>query len=352
VGSVEGETPAEGGCDVLDLLAHLVDKSLVRVESEGARVRYRLLETVRQYAGEKLARAGETGDTRRRHRDFYLARGERWHPWGDGGVPIDGTDDDSFRVALEWSLAADDADASLRLAAALWFYWLYSGYELEGCAWLERCLATPPQPHIPARAASLIGLANLSLISGHRDIQQAKGLFDEALSLAVELDDREAESVAQRFLAVAALEHGDANRAKELAGEALTVSEASGLFLGAGYCPHTLGWVAMARGDAQEARGHFERAVEIGRQHEEAGEAALTCHALAALAPLVAYSGEVELADALADQSVEAARRLRLRQLLVMTLVRSAEAAILTGGGERAEAALSEALRLLGDLGA
>jgi hypothetical protein len=66
----------------------------------------------------------------------------------------------------------------------------------------------------------------------------------------------------------------------------------------------------------------------------------------------VAFSGEVELAGVLADESVEGARRLRHHQLLVMTLVRSAEAAILAGGGERAESALAEALRLLGHLGA
>jgi tetratricopeptide (TPR) repeat protein len=236
------------------------------------------------------------------------------------------------------------------LAASLWLYWLLSGHELEGCAWLERCLATAPQPHTPARAASLIGLANLSLISGRGDTKQAEGLFDEALSLALELGDREAETVAQRFLAVAALAQGNADRAKERADEALKVSEeASGLFLSAGWCHHTLGWVAMAQGDTREARARFERAVEVGRQHEDDS---MTCHALAALAPLVAFSGEVELAEALADQSVAAARRLRLRQLLVMTLVRSAEASILAGGDERAEAALGEALRLLGDLGA
>jgi non-specific serine/threonine protein kinase len=348
VGDVEREAP-DGGSDVVDILAHLVDKSLMRVESEGAEVRYRLLETVRQYGGEKLAQADETDETRRRHRDFYLARGERWRPWEQGGVPIDGADDDSFRAALEWSLAANDADPSLRLAAALWLYWLYSGHELEGCAWLERCLATPPQPHTAARAVSLIGLANLSLISGHRDTGQAQELFDEALSLAVGLGDREAESVAQRFLAVAALAQGDADRAKRLADEALKVAEASDLFLGAGWCHNTLGWVAMARGDAPDARAHFERAVDVGCQKEDA---ALTCHATAALAPLVAFSGEVELSGTLADQSVDAARRLRLPQLLVMTLVRSAEAVILADGGERAEAALAEALRLLGDLGA
>ena len=99
--------------EVLDLLSHLVDKSLVVVDSEGVNVRYRLLETVREYGSAKLAEAGEPDWVRRRHRDFFLALAsthedpvEPTRKWSSGEwIRQVHADQDSFRTALEWSIA-------------------------------------------------------------------------------------------------------------------------------------------------------------------------------------------------------------------------------------------------------
>lgn len=112
------------------------------------------------------------------------------------------------------------------------------------------------------------------------------------------------------------------------------------------------GWISLARGDTQEARAHFEQAAEIRRQGDTLDYHVVASYALAALAPLVASFGEVELAEALAEEGVRAARHLWFRQILVMTLLRAVEVALLAGGLERAGAKLIEALGLLWDLGA
>jgi tetratricopeptide (TPR) repeat protein len=341
--------------EVLDLLARLVEKSLLAVDAEDVEVRYRLLETVRHYAGEKLTQAGEAEMAHRRHRDFYLAL-VRMFPssWIYGGPQAERAearlcyDYDNFRVALEWSLATEDADASLGLVGPLWVYWLWGGHELEGCTWLERALALSPSPPTLARVESLNGLGYLSSIVGSRDPDQSELPLEEALRLALELDDRIGVSRAHYLLAYLKLGRGDLDGAEQHVRTALEGLEDMKIHRGMGWCQYLLGWLAMARGERGAARAHFEQAVVLSRH---SGQPQLTCHALAALPPLLAYYGEAGRAEALADEGVEAARRLGLSTILTMALVRCGEAAILAGHTQRAETAVREALSLLGDVG-
>lgn len=359
-GAEGGDDPPGAGPDVLDLLAHLVDKSLVTVDSSGAEARYRLLETVRQYGCEKLEGAAEAEATRRRHRDFYLALVRDGSPstwlsgprWAELERRI-GVDDANFRAALEWSLAGADADASLGFTAGLWVYWRHGGHLLESLGWLERALALAPRPRHPARVESLVGSAWLSWNCGRSDADHARQTGEEALRLALELGDRPGEARARFFLAELALAEGDPGRAQRLGEEALAVAQASDLDLGTGWCHYTLGNVALARGDVPEARAHYERTVEVVARVEQSDRASfLAAHALAALAPLVAADGDPERAQSLADEAVDTARGLPLPQVLVMALVRGSETAVLTGRSGKAAAALREALRLLANLGA
>jgi predicted ATPase len=147
--------------EVLDLVAGLVDKLLVFVDAQGGAARYRLLETVRQYAAEQLNRAGELAFVHRRHLEWYLDVAERAAPELTrrdqlGWYERLAADYDNFRGALSWSQADPrGAEAHLRLAAALGRFWHFRGPMREGRAWLMAALVRSPSTPTMARATAL-----------------------------------------------------------------------------------------------------------------------------------------------------------------------------------------------------
>lgn len=132
---------------ILDLLSSLVRKSLVVAETTSrSQARYRLLETIREYAFEKLAQVGEVIWLRNRHLDLFLARAEEaaprlhdayqqlWLNWLEG-------EHDNLRSALDWALAHERIEEGLRIANALTRFWEIRGYVREGLGWFEQLLA-------------------------------------------------------------------------------------------------------------------------------------------------------------------------------------------------------------------
>jgi len=191
---VVGAGDGLGRHQVLDQLALLVDKSMVATEESQSVTRYRLLETVRQYAAEKLGESGEADQVRTRHRDYYAAQAGRLHAPGDGdpGQSIRQleTDIGNLRAAFAWSLEIADRQTALRLASALQPVWLGRCHMVEGLAWFDAALDGPPagaEPVAPdvwvravADAAVLAGLSGNSV-----RIEQA----DQAVALARQLGD-------------------------------------------------------------------------------------------------------------------------------------------------------------------
>ncbi|MFD8372354.1 tetratricopeptide repeat protein [Streptomyces sp. NPDC059688] len=154
---------------VLDVLDRLADKSLVSVEPRQDEVRYRLLETIRQYAADRLRAAGEAAATEARHRRFYLALAEAWDHEPPAGAPAATSleleaDHGNLRAALR-SLLRDEPDGALRLAVALRSFWAERGLLAEGRRWLEDALAAAPEPS-PQRARALMGRAVLAIRLG------------------------------------------------------------------------------------------------------------------------------------------------------------------------------------------
>ncbi len=171
-------------CDVLDLLSQLVNKSLVKVEvGEETRTRYGLLETVRQYAQEKLVESGWAGIARSQHQDYYVGLAERVDQvWGSDQAALLmllEAELDNIHLAMEWSI--EDAGEEPRdpypgilIASALVFFWCYRGRLLEGLVWLERLikavdvmqatsLPSPDEELIFARALTRAGDLALQL---------------------------------------------------------------------------------------------------------------------------------------------------------------------------------------------
>ncbi|MGH2405099.1 MAG: ATP-binding protein, partial [bacterium] len=178
--------------DVIELLTHLVEKSLVITEEQDGEEWYRLLETIRQYGLGKLRDAGEEPVLRRRHRDWYLELAER------GEIGMQGADQrawldrverehDNFRAALEWSKSeGGSAEERLRLAGALWFFWFLRGYLSEGREWLEGALSAGSGASASARVRALNGAGLLAWRQG--DDARAAALGEEGLALCREVD--------------------------------------------------------------------------------------------------------------------------------------------------------------------
>jgi predicted ATPase len=155
--------------EAVAVLGRLIDKSLVHAEEGSEDRRYRLLETVRQYAVERLEEAGERAGLERRHRDWYVALAES-DPTPAGDLPARTTlrgldrERDNLRGALASALLADP-QVALRLAVALWRFWLMRGYLAEGYRWLTDALAAAPE-HTAVRARALLAACVIGLRRG------------------------------------------------------------------------------------------------------------------------------------------------------------------------------------------
>ncbi|MFJ7292038.1 ATP-binding protein [Streptomyces collinus] len=179
--------------DVLEAVAGLVDKSVLCRETGPGGVRYRLLDTLRQYGLEQLRRdTGQEEAARRRQRDWMARRAEQYERgWFGPGQPETAAllraDQDNLRAALDFSLTAPgEALAGLRLAGTLWFHWHACGASREGLYWLDRALAAAPAPtRERARGLWVAGL----LAAATRDFPRGRRHAADALALAHALGD-------------------------------------------------------------------------------------------------------------------------------------------------------------------
>ena len=179
---------------VLDLLTLLVDKSLLLAESSSARVRYRLLETVRQYALEKLSGSGEADTVRSRHRDHYTSMTARLGAPGCGEyerlIAQAEIEIDNLRAAFAWSRERRDIDAALGLACSLQPLWLMRARVQEGLSWFNDVLTDQiPFDGTFDVATHLIAVADKAVLGAWAVIVPGVGQLEQALSRARDLDE-------------------------------------------------------------------------------------------------------------------------------------------------------------------
>jgi predicted ATPase/DNA-binding CsgD family transcriptional regulator len=177
---------------VLDILSHLLEKSLVIVDkSEGGETQYGLLETIRQYALEKLEGSGELAQARDRHLEYFLRVAESANPKLYSSEEVSWLDrfeaeHDNFRFALEWSRKSEEkTEVWLRLTAALGFFWNHRGYFTEGRERLAAILEKTKTWRTVPRALALYRTAQLAF--DQTDYPESLVLLDEALSIYQEL---------------------------------------------------------------------------------------------------------------------------------------------------------------------
>ena len=179
---------------VLDQLTLLVDKSLVVADDSGGRTRYRLLETVRQYALEKLGESGEADVVRSRHRDYYMALAAQLDaPTGsdyEERVERADTEIDNLRAAFAWSQEKSDVQLALALTSSLQPLWQARGRRREGLTWFDTALAVldAHQPELtPAERAR--ALAERSLLAAAMGAADSIDQAHQALAIAREVED-------------------------------------------------------------------------------------------------------------------------------------------------------------------
>ena len=180
------------GEDVLEVLSHLVEKSLVQLDAQPGRPRYRMLETIRQYGLNKLDEAGEADAARTAHLAFFanLAAVMRPHFNGTGQLAWYSRADadlDNFRSAIDWSLWPDRVDVGFAIVHALHKYWYQRMYWREGVAWNERLAAAAGSEAAPTwrRAQSLYVSA---MLIGNFDTAASLRLSRECLAMSLALD--------------------------------------------------------------------------------------------------------------------------------------------------------------------
>ena len=211
--------------DVLDLLARLVDKSLVIVDDVSDRDRrYRLLETIRQYAQNRLVQLGDAAALSQAHFTYFLTLARRAEPKIVGADQVAwlnllDLEHDNLRTAIDAGLAdpARHRDA-LTLATSLWWFWTKRGYLTEGRQRLERALAVTQQAPGELQARALVGVVHLASFQG--DAEGARTMTARALAAAREAGDPWSEAYALAFSAVQEAERGEFARSRQLGLEA------------------------------------------------------------------------------------------------------------------------------------
>lgn len=332
---------------VADLVFRLVDKSVVATRRRRGAVRFALLETVRSYAAERLADAGETAAVRARHRAHYvgLAREHR-RVWGAGWDSAlwhrrVAAEEENFRAAISSALVDGDHDGALLLLSALWVHWAWAAGRAEAVGWLRR-VVDGPGSDVVARCECTFGLAVLLRWWEVGDPEESVGLFARAAELAEEADDDACRFWARYFHAEFRMLRGDLDgaRAGYLAALRGTLPRS-----GAGWCSYSFGWMAMGSGDAAAARVEFTRAVDLSGPDE-----LVRPHALAALAPLLAGHDPAQ-ASAAAAGALASARAFPLPGVHVMALVRAAQTHVLCADDDAAHAVVAELFDLQHRLG-
>jgi tetratricopeptide (TPR) repeat protein len=275
--------------------------------------RFQMLETVREFALERLAASGEAETILRRYVGYFLTLVEQAEPellagpsqrrWFDRLAE----EHDNLRAALAWTIE-HDGEQALRLAAALGSFWYFRGFLVEGRSWLERALAVSDGSQARSRAEALSNACSLAW--AQRDQAAAVAFGEEALALFRQLGDRRGEASALRALGAAeiAADRGDPDRPGDLLEQALAIWRELGIQQGLAATLGNLGFLAWTRGETTRAIERYEEALTISRAIGDQANAAVQ---LALLGMLAAGAGEFGRAKGRLDEALVLARELR-----------------------------------------
>ena len=265
--AMEAICDAEGDLDVLAAVESLLEKSLLRQE-EGSEdePRFVMLETIHEYAREKLEDSGEAVQTRRLHAEYFLALAEEAEPEFVGPDQIAWMDrieaeHDNMRAALSWCMERRE-EWALRLAGALEVFWIARCHFSEGRRWSEEAL-TKVEEVSPARAKVLQGSGFMAYREG--DYEKARQSLEQSLALCRQSGDMKGEARSLCFLGEMATDLHDLKRASGLLAQSASISRRLGDEPDLAYTMNNLGALALYRGDLVEANTTLEEAMVLAR---------------------------------------------------------------------------------------
>lgn len=343
------------GFSVLDGAASLLDKSLLqRIGQQAHEPRLLMLETVREYGLEWLRRHGEEEITQSSHAAYYLWLAEEAEPHLISAGQVQWLErleleHENVRAALSWLLEHDEHEKALRLASALWRYWIMRGHFREARSALESALAGSPGGATPVRAKALNAagiIAGMQLeprqaealcresLACYRQLEDTKGIItslwmlgyialqisnfalaraleEEALALARNEGNAWGMASALEILASVAYQQGEYERAAALAGEAVTRFRESDDILGVAHVQWTLSLLSNMQGNVSTARALLDQSLVHARA---VGDTWGLFFSLFLMATIVLTQGDPLTAHTLIEESMELAKELGSRQ--------------------------------------
>ena len=331
--------------DVLDGLGVLMDNSLLKQSDANGEPCFAMLETIREYALEKLGESGELQLLRDRHLDYFLRFAEAGAPYIQSGETalLDRLENefDNMRAAWEHALASD-ADLALRLALAIEWFWVLRGRLQEGRAWANRLLPLTEAWGASKQRAQALRMAGI-LASGTGDDDSARPLLEVALATARASGDQPALAFTLHNLGSVYAEIGKLSEGRACYQESLALYREMGDDWGVSHATGALAGLAWNTGDAESARALFEQSLIIYRR---LGDKRGIRSATSALGKMAYRTGDYTSARTLLEQSLSLAREQSDKFAIEGALYALGELARLEGDYARAGALYAEALQL------
>jgi predicted ATPase/class 3 adenylate cyclase len=306
---------------VVPLLRRLVATSWVMREHTGDGAAYRLLETSRQYALDKLVASAEAQTFRSKHAQWFADLAETGAEAMLGGPDQTRWFDrieselDNVRTALAWSLGDGDPALGLRLGAALSRFWEVRGHWSEGLGWLEDALVGASDAEDGLRGRALVAASFLAFYRGR--LEQARSMVTEGLAAAVRAQDQATEARGLRFEAVIEQRIGDRAAAIDSAKKAVELSRAHGAAADLAFALQVLGRL-LVDDDRDGARARYEEGLEVARKAEDAVS---QIYLLYALGRVHLGAGDSERARELYSEALDLSQQVGERWMAMNVLV-------------------------------
>lgn len=345
--AVEGLT-----ADALDGLTELAEKSLLVIEPSATTTRYRLLETLREYAREKLRAANAWEDAQQKHLAYYLRFAERAQAQLTTSLQVEWTkrldaEQDNLRAAMQFASERAQIESGLRLANALWRYWNTRGHFYEGKRWFDAFLAQDVT-RVPdaVRAQALFSVGALSYRLG--ELERGQQLAEAALDAQRALDDTAGMVLTLNLLGIVTSDRGEYARAEACHHEALALRRASNDQWGITASLNNLGLCARAQGKFAQAREYYAESLELKRALSSQPDIAIGLNNLGEIELL---SGNYARTVSLVQESVALCKTLGDELTLAIALLNLSVAERALGNESAARALNVELLELTRRIG-